>query len=212
MSSEYFDRLSGADTLFLVMEEASLHMHVASVQILDGAALRRADGTVDFGKYRRSIEAVLHLVPRYRQKIQRTPVFGNPVWVDDASFKLSYHVRHSALPQPGTERQLKNMAARIMAQQLDRSKPLWESWLVEGLEGGRLAVITKVHHCMIDGASGVDLSHILMSSSPDLPEPAEIPPYEPRQGPDRSVTARPRATTYGRSATAHHGRASAVLA
>ncbi len=181
--STFYDRLSGADTMFLVMEESSVHMHVASVQILDGEPLRGAHGEVDFLKFRRCIESKLPMVPRYRQKVRFTPAVGTPVWVDDPSFNLSYHVRHSALPKPGTEKQLKNMAARIMSQQLDRTKPLWESWLVEGLDGGRVAVITKVHHCMIDGASGVDLSHILMSPSPDYEEPAELAPFEARPAP-----------------------------
>ncbi len=153
MTSPYYERLSGADTMFLVMEESTVHMHVASVQILEGEQLRGAQGGVNFQKFRRCIESKLPAVPRYRQKVRSAPLIGSPVWVDDPSFNLSYHVRHSALPKPGTEKQLKNLAARIMSQQLDRTKPLWESWLVEGLEGDRVAVITKVHHCMIDGVS-----------------------------------------------------------
>ncbi len=183
MTSPYYERLSGADTMFLVMEESTVHMHVASVQILEGEQLRGAQGGVNFQKFRRCIESKLPAVPRYRQKVRSAPLIGSPVWVDDPSFNLSYHVRHSALPKPGTEKQLKNLAARIMSQQLDRTKPLWESWLVEGLEGDRVAVITKVHHCMIDGVSGVDLSHILMSPQADYEEPAELPPFEPRPVP-----------------------------
>ena len=117
------------------------------------------------------------------------PGFQHAVWVDDPRFSLDFHVRHTALPKPGSPAQLKRLSARIMAQPLDRRRPLWENWLVEGLEGGeRFALITKLHHCMIDGASGMDLSQILMSPSPEPPPPA--PPQA-----DQDVPSKQQSTT-----------------
>jgi diacylglycerol O-acyltransferase len=133
----------------------------------------RPDGGVDFQLFRRAIESVLHLLPRYRQRLKWIPFENHPVWVDDRQFSLGYHLRHTALPRPGSDEQLKQLSARIMAQPLDRARPLWEIWLVEGLEGNRFAIITKVHHCMMDGESTADLAHILLSPTreTDLSEP-----------------------------------------
>jgi WS/DGAT/MGAT family acyltransferase len=125
----------------------------------------------------------LHRLPRYRQRLAWIPVEGHPVWVDDPHFQIDYHVRHTALPRPGDERQLKRMAGRLVSQPLDRERPLWEFWLVEGLEGGkRFAIVQKVHHCMIDGIAGVDLMAILLASDPEA-EPEPSPPFEPRPSP-----------------------------
>jgi len=177
-----YERLSAQDNSFLFLEQPNVHMHVAATQIYDAGPLRTDAGGVDFDKVRRSIEAVLHLIPRYRQVLQWIPLASHPVWVDDANFCIDYHVRHTSLPRPGSRDQLKKLAGRIMAQQLDRAKPLWEFWVVEGLEANRFAIITKIHHCMIDGASGVDLAQIMMSPSREtnLPEPL---PYIPRPAP-----------------------------
>jgi len=128
----------------------------------------------------------LHLIPRYRQRIARIPLDNHPIWVDDPHFNIHYHVRHTALPKPGDERQLKRLSARIMSQQLDRSKPLWEIWIVEGLEGGdRFAMINKVHHCMVDGVSGAELLKVLLRDNPDedFQETAE---WVPRPIPTRT--------------------------
>ena len=133
-------------------------MHIGSVAIFDAGPLLTPDGGIDIDRIRRLMESELHRVPRYRQRLMRTPLFDQPVWVDDARFNLAYHVRHTHLPQPGDERQLKRLAGRIMSQQLDRGKPLWEMWVVEGLEDGRFALITKAHHCMIDGVGSVELT------------------------------------------------------
>ena len=109
----------------------------------------------------------LHLVPRYRQKLAVPPAgTGRPLWVDDPSFSLEYHVRHTALPEPGSEEQLLLLAGRIFSQQLDRSKPLWEVWMVEGLEGGGFALITKTHHALIDGIAGVDIAQVIFDLEP----------------------------------------------
>src|SRR5688572_17770757 len=131
------------------------------------SALRSREGGIDIDRVRRGIAGVLHRIPRYRQRLAWIPIEGTPVWVDDAGFDLDYHVRHTSLPRPGGAAQLKQLTARVMAQRLDRARPLWEMWFVEGLEHDRFAVVSKVHHCMIDGVSGVDLMNVLMSPSPD---------------------------------------------
>ena len=150
-------RLSALDAAFLDVETQNAHMHVGAVGIFDAAPLRSEDGSVDIDRIRRLVEHGFRRFPRYRQKLAWIPVFDHPVWVDDARFNIHYHVRHTSLPRPGDERQLKRLAGRIMSQQLDRGKPLWEMWIVEGIDGDRLAIISKAHHCLIDGVGGVDL-------------------------------------------------------
>jgi WS/DGAT/MGAT family acyltransferase len=168
MSYSHSDRLSALDSTFLALESPRVHMHVGSVAIFDGAALLAEDGSLDFERIRGLSEPTLRRSPRFRQRLARIPLFDDPVWVDDASFNLDYHLRHTSLPEPGDERQLKRLAGRIFSQKLDLSRPLWELWFVEGLEGGRIAVISKVHHCMVDGIAGVDLMAGLMMSSEQL--------------------------------------------
>jgi WS/DGAT/MGAT family acyltransferase len=131
------------------------------------------------------IRGRLHLVPRYRQKLTTPPLeTGRPLWVDDPDFNLEYHVRHTALPSPGTEEQLLLLAGRIASQQLDRSKPLWENWLIEGLEGDRFALISKTHHALVDGISGVDLASVLLDLERTPQRPAEdLEPWQPRPEP-----------------------------
>ena len=161
------DRLSGLDASFLHLERDGAHMHVASTMIFDGSS-------PDFEEFRAHVEARLHLVPRFRQKLAFVPLGqGRPVWVDDPHLNLDYHVRHTALPSPGSEEQLRNFAARAFSQGLDRSKPLWELWVVDGLEGDRFAIVCKTHHCLVDGVSGVDITTVLFDAQP---EPAELEP------------------------------------
>ncbi len=167
MSGEFYEPLSGLDHSFLVMEGPGTHMHIAAVLVLEAEPLRRPDGGVDFDRIRESIDSRLHLVPRYRQRLAWIPLEGRPVWVDDEHFNLRYHLRHTSLPKPGDEAQLKQLAGGVMSQQLDRSRPLWEMWVVEGLSDDRFAVISKVHHCMIDGIAGVDLFELLLDLSPE---------------------------------------------
>jgi len=144
MAQAHGDRLTALDASFLAQEGANSHMHVGAVMLFEGPP----------PAYRDLVSHILgrlHLVPRYRQKLAVPPVeTGRPVWVDDPSFNLDFHVRHTALPQPGSEEQLRALAARIHSQQLDRSKPLWELWLVQGLEGDRFALINKTHHALFD--------------------------------------------------------------
>jgi len=182
MANYRYDRLSAQDNTFLLAENPNTHMHVASVSIFEAGPLRTDSGGVDFDAIRRFTEGVLHQIPRYRQKLRWPPLVNHPVWVDDPDFNLDYHMRHTSLPRPGSVEQLKRMAARIMEQQLDRSRPLWETWVVEGLEGDCFATINKIHHCMIDGSAGVDLAQILLSISPEYEIP-HAPAYLPKSGP-----------------------------
>jgi WS/DGAT/MGAT family acyltransferase len=177
------DRLTGLDASFLHLEDDSAHMHVAGVMIFEGSPPHH-DEVVE------GIRSRLHLVPRYRQKLAFVPLGqGRPKWVDDPHFNLRYHVRHTALPEPGTEEQLKRLAGRVFSQRLDRDKPLWEMWVVEGLDGGeRFAVLSKTHHALVDGVSGIDIMSILFDAKPepDAPPPAEEKRWLPAPTPSRA--------------------------
>ncbi len=185
MGYSHFERLSALDDSFLEIENGSSHMHIGAVAIFEAGAFATADGGVDIDRKRTLMQANLHRVPRYRQRLRWTPVFGQPVWVDDDRFNVDYHVRHTHLPKPGDERQLKRLAGRLMSQELDRSKPLWEMWVVEGLEDGNFAVLTKVHHCMVDGVGGVELTGSIMRRTPgEDPTLEQTPPrWVPRPAP-----------------------------
>jgi diacylglycerol O-acyltransferase len=156
------NRLSGLDSAFLHLEDhGSAHMHVASVMVFEGQAPAYED-LVDH------ILSRLHLVPRYRQRLAFVPLGqGRPVWTDDPHFNPNYHIRHTALPRPEDETELKQLAGRIFSQRLDRSKPLWEMWLVQHMAGERFAVIAKTHHALVDGISGVDITTVLFDASPE---------------------------------------------
>jgi diacylglycerol O-acyltransferase len=177
MSQRHMDRLTSIDASFLTNETDASHMHVGAVLIFEGPP----PGYDDLLEH---IRGRLHLVPRFRQKLAFPPMeSGRPFWIDDPSFNLEYHVRHSALPAPGSEEQLERTAARVFSQQLDRTKPLWELWLVQGLKRKRFALISKTHHALVDGVSGVDIATVLFDVKP-VPEPAEaehewIPNPEP---------------------------------
>ncbi|MCK6553663.1 wax ester/triacylglycerol synthase family O-acyltransferase [Candidatus Binatia bacterium] len=173
MPYAHYERLSALDTAFLDVEDDNAHMHVGAVSLLDAGPLLKADGTVDIEEIRGFIEASIHRIPRYRQRLDTVPVFGNRIWVDDQRFNLNYHVRHVGLPYPGDERLLKRLAGRIMSQKLDRGKPLWELWVVEGVEGGKLAMINKAHHCLTDGIGSVELLGTLMRPAPEQRREAE---------------------------------------
>src|SRR3954468_18632388 len=174
------DRLTGLDASFLHLEDDAAHMHVAAVMIFDG-------GPPHIDEVAEGIGTRLHLVPRYRQKLAFVPFGqGRPRWVDDPHFNLRYHVRHTALPEPGTEEQLKRLAGRVFSQRLDRDKPLWEMWVVEGLDGGdRFAVLSKTHHALVDGVSGIDIMSVLFDTKPEpeAPPPAEVKRWLPAPTP-----------------------------
>ena len=178
-----YDPLTFLDNSFLIMERPNSPMHIAGTAMYEGGSLIGPDGAVDIDTIRAYVSSRLHLIPRYRQRLAFLPLQSRPIWVDDTHFNMHYHVRHTALPKPGDERQLKRLAARIMAQHLDRSKPLWEIWIVEGLEGGkRFAMISKIHHCMVDGVSSVDLLNVLLQPKPSL-EIKDAPDWIPRPAP-----------------------------
>lgn len=177
-----FERLSQLDRSFLLLETDSAHMHVAALQVFQPGPLAGRDGALDAERLTTYIQSRLHLIPRYRQRIVETPLEGHPVWIDDATFNIRYHVRHSALPRPGTDDLLKSLVGRLVSQQLDRSKPLWEMWIIEGLIGGRFAIFCKTHHCMIDGISGVDIMNVLMDTEP-REHVVEPMPWQPRPEP-----------------------------
>src|SRR5829696_6764339 len=141
------DRLSALDASFLYLEQPTTPMHVGGV-----AVFRRPRSGFDYDRLVDLIEQRLATVPRYRQKIKNVPGhLARPVWVDDPDFDVGYHVRRSALPKPGTDEQLHDLVARLMSRPLDRSRPLWEIYLVEGLVKGRIVIVTKTHHAMVDG-------------------------------------------------------------
>ncbi|MEB2283296.1 MAG: hypothetical protein B6D46_05990 [Polyangiaceae bacterium UTPRO1] len=180
-----YERLTVLDHSFLITESPTNHMHVAGTATFVAAPLRTAAGGIDVKRIRAYVESRLHLIPRYRQVLAYTPIEGRPVWVDDQHFNIEYHVRHTSLPRPGDVEQLKALSGRIMSQQLDRSKPLWEMWIVEGLDGGeRFAMVSKIHHCMVDGMASVDLLAVLLAIEPTT----EIAPpvrWVPRPRPTR---------------------------
>lgn len=183
MPDPRYQRLSPQDAAFLDLESPNQHMHVAATLVLRAGPLRTAHGGIDIERLRSYIASRLHLLPRYRQRLARIPLGGHPVWVDDPHFNIAYHVRHTGIPRPGDARQLKRLSGRILSQQLDRQRPLWELWVVEGLEGGdHFAMVQKVHHAMIDGILAVDLMAVLMSPEPKQTfEPG--PPWEPKEAP-----------------------------
>jgi diacylglycerol O-acyltransferase len=162
------DRLTPVDASFLAQETPTSHMHIGAVMIFEGPAPA-------YGDLAAHIRGRLHLVPRYRQKLAVPPIeTGRPLWVDDPTFHLEYHVRHTALPAPGSEAQLRALAARVVSQQLDRSKPLWELYLVEGLEDGRFALVSKTLHALVDGVAGVDLATVIFDLAAEA-APVEHP-------------------------------------
>ena len=188
MAYTHFERLSALDDSFLEIEDGNSHMHIGAVAVFEGGPLATPEGGVDIERVRTLMEAGLHRFPRYRQRLESTPAFGQPVWVDDRRFNLAYHVRHTHLPRPGDDRQLKRLVGRLMSQELDRGKPLWEMWVVEGLGQGRFAIVTKAHHCMIDGVGSVELTGSVMRPTPE-PDPsleAPPPPWLPRPVPSPS--------------------------
>jgi diacylglycerol O-acyltransferase / wax synthase len=178
MAQQHLDRLTSMDASFLAQEGPSAHMHIGAVLLFEGPPPAFAD-------YLTHVRGRLHLVPRYRQKLATPPLqTGRPLWVDDPDFNLEYHVRHTALPSPGTEEQLLLLAGRIASQRLDRSKPLWENWLVEGLDSGGFALIFKTHHSMVDGISGVDLATVLLDlERTPRPPGDDLEPWRPHPEP-----------------------------
>ena len=178
------DRLTGLDASFLALEDTGAHMHVGSCMLFEGRA-------PDYGEFVSQLESRMHLVPRYRQKLAFPPLTqARPVWVDDPHFNPGYHVRHTALPEPASLEQLRNLTGRVLAQRLDRGKPLWELWLVQKVEGGRFAIVSKTHHCLVDGVSGVDIATVLFDLEESPAPPPEPPPaWFPRPEPTPAASS-----------------------
>jgi diacylglycerol O-acyltransferase / wax synthase len=171
------DRLTGLDASFLALEKRGAHMHVGSVLVFAGEAPPYEDFVA-------TIEERLHLVPRYRQRLAFPPLGqARPVWVDDPHFNAGYHVRHTALPAPAGEDELRRLAGRVFSQQLDRAKPLWEIWLVQRVGDDGFALVCKTHHALVDGISGVDIMTVLFDLEPDPSGRAPAPPWHPRPVP-----------------------------
>jgi WS/DGAT/MGAT family acyltransferase len=184
MAQAHGDRLTAVDASFLAQEGPNAHMHIGAVMIFEGPPPAFAD-------FADHVRGRLHLVPRYRHKLAVPPIeTGRPLWIDDPNFNLEYHLRHTGLPEPGSEEQLRALAARIHSQQLDRTKPLWELWLVQGLDDGRFALISKTHHALVDGIAGVDLATVLFDLEP-VPPPTlhEGEPWVPQAEPSAASMA-----------------------
>jgi diacylglycerol O-acyltransferase / wax synthase len=170
------ERMSPLDATFLHVEDGISHMHIASCAIFEGPV-------PDYDEVVAAIRGKLPLVPRYRQRVRFVPgALGRPVWVDDPNFNLNYHVRHTALPPPGSDRELRTLMGRVMSQELDRNRPLWETWIVEGLADGTWAMISKIHHCMVDGIAGTDLMAVVLDLTPGGSPPLDDD-WEPRPEP-----------------------------
>src|SRR3954462_12053592 len=185
VGQQHLDRLSAVDAAFLHQEGSATHMHIGGLATFAGPAPTH-------GELLEHIRGRLHLVPRYRQRLATPPLkLGRQRWIDESSFNLEYHVRHTALPAPGDAERLHRLAARIFSQRLDRTKPLWELWMVEGLDDGGFAVISKTHHALVDGVSGVDLMTMLFdldargraAESAEPWGPGARPPAPPPAGP-----------------------------
>ena len=170
------ERLNALDAEFLHLEDGIVHMHIAGASIFD-------DPPPSFQEIEALVASKLHQIPRYRQRVRSVPFgLGRPVWVDDPHFDLGYHLRHTALPAPGDDVTLCRLMGRLMSLPLDRERPLWEAWLIEGLEGGRWALVFKVHHCMVDGIAGVELLTVMLDLEADS-SIAEEQPWTPQPEP-----------------------------
>lgn len=169
--------LSAEDWMFLACEGRDTPMHVGATLLFE-----RGSVAMTLERLRRYMEAHLADVPRYRQRLAYTPIDGRPVWVDDREFDLRAHVRHAALPRPGDDAAFHATVSRILSQPLDRNRPLWECWLVDGRADGRFSLVTKIHHCMVDGVAGADLLALLLTVDPHLAEPP-VATWIPRPAP-----------------------------
>ncbi|HEX7354297.1 MAG TPA: wax ester/triacylglycerol synthase family O-acyltransferase [Mycobacteriales bacterium] len=175
------ERLSPLDVSFLYLEEPTTPMHVGGVAVFSPPS----DAPVDYERIVSIIEERIDLFPRYRQRVRGVPGhLANPVWVDDVDFDVTYHVRRSALPRPGSDAQLRELVGRLMSRPLDRDRPLWEIYLVEGLAEGRIALITKTHHAMVDGRSAMDIGALILDTTPE-PRQTEHDPWQPGREPGR---------------------------
>lgn len=181
-----YDRLSALDSSFLHMERQEYPMHVGAISVLEGGPFFDERGRFRIREVRELVLSRLPLLPRFRRRLMLVPYDqGRPIWVDDDRFDITYHVRHTALPRPGTWEQLVSLVQRVQEPLLDRDRPLWELWFVEGLEDDHVAIIQKTHHALIDGVSGVDVATLLLDASPDCHEPV-VDEWKPAAPPGAS--------------------------
>ncbi len=182
MNSRSYERLSAQDSSYIKFEDSGACIHVTATAVFDAEPLTMPGRGLPMERIRSLVESRLHLLPHYRQRLAYTPVQRHPIWIDDTDFDLTQHVRHAALPLPGSESQLKEFTGQIASQPLDRARPLWELWFVEGLSAKRFALVAKIHHCMVDGVSGVGALAVLLSPKPQTQvEPAQR--WRPRPPP-----------------------------
>lgn len=184
MTEPFYERLSALDAIFLDLESETVPMHVGAALLFDAKPLTLPNGGLDIDRIRNYTLTALESIPRYRQRLEWVPGLDHPVWVDDDRFNIRFHLRHTRLPLPGDERMLKRVVGRVFSQKLDRSRPLWEFWVVEGVENERFAMICKAHHCMVDGVAGVGLLQELLQLGPAGPE-RQPRPWTPRPAPSR---------------------------
>jgi WS/DGAT/MGAT family acyltransferase len=170
MPDAFYERLSALDATFLDVENETAPMHVGATLLFDARPLTLDHGGLDIERITRYTLAALDSIPRYRQRLEWVPGFGHPVWVDDDRFNINFHLRHTRLPLPGDERMLKRLVGRLFSQRLDRSRPLWEFWVVEGVENDTFALVVKAHHSMVDGVAGVALLEALLQIAPNAKE------------------------------------------
>jgi WS/DGAT/MGAT family acyltransferase len=182
MGGPSYRRLTAQDSSFLFFEGDDGHAHVTAVAIFEPGALVGPEGSLDIERARAYVDARLHRLPTYRQRLAHTPVQRHAVWVDDERFEIDYHVRHASLARPGGLDQLKELAGQITSVRLDRDRPLWELWFVEGLADGGFAVVAKVHHALVDGVSGVGLLTAILTASPE-PVTSALEPWSPKPAP-----------------------------
>jgi WS/DGAT/MGAT family acyltransferase len=188
-----YEWLSAEDRMFLSFEKPTAPMHVGAILLFEPGFLSTSSQGVDVQRIRRYIGAHLHAIPRYRQRLHAAPIDGQPVWIDDDRFDLAQHVRHLRLDDEGDKQALQRLASHILSQPLDRSRPLWEMWVVDGFPDGRFAIFNKMHHCMVDGVAGADLLALLLSPMPDAALPAALPGrWVPRPAPRPSALLRDR--------------------
>ncbi|MFW2388770.1 MAG: wax ester/triacylglycerol synthase family O-acyltransferase [Polyangiales bacterium] len=185
MTHTFYERLSALDASFLGFEEKNTHWHEAAVMIFDAGPMRIEGGGLDFDRILNNYEWSFDAVPRYRQRIAKIPFFDHPIWVDDESFNARYHVRQIALPQPADERVLKRVCGYLLELPIDMDKPPWEVWVVDGLPNDRFALVTKIHHCMADGISGVSIIQTLLGKRP-FERKGSPKPWAPRPQPKRA--------------------------
>jgi len=191
------DVLTPLDASFLAMESAHTPMHMGSIGIFEGGPLHDARGCLRLDEVRAEVESRLHLVPKLRKRV-RLPLVGEsaPVWVDDPEFDIADHVHQAALPRPGDEAQLLDLCARLMSCPLDRNHPLWDIWLIDGLVGGRVAMLEMLHHAVADGLAGVELATVLLDLEPRAPVPHAGDGWQPAPPPRRVAVAVEGLTTW----------------